>query len=213
MTTILLVRHAESTLNADRVVQHPDTPLSERGVWQAGRLGDRLREAGVTHVVSSDYARAEATARAICDATGAPLTVDPVLRERNLGVLRGRPYTEVEGLVFSETHDPEEGERWTDFEARLDRLWTWVGRLHDETPGRLAVVTHGRSAADWPDAPHDPGGDEDSARFPNASVTTHRGPSRPGESGPSPARRTSRGNRRVARRRDSIPECHVRLRD
>ena len=91
MSAILLVRHAESTLNADRVVQHPDTPLSPHGMWQAGRLADRLREARVSHVASSDYARAEATARTICDAAGARLTIDPILRERNLGVLRGRP--------------------------------------------------------------------------------------------------------------------------
>ena len=39
---LYLVRHAESVLNATRVVQPPDTPLSEIGRAQAERIGARL---------------------------------------------------------------------------------------------------------------------------------------------------------------------------
>ncbi len=143
MASILLVRHAETTLNAARIVQYPDTPLSPHGVWQAGRLADRLRREGVSHVASSDYARADATARAICNASGVELTTNPILRERHLGVLRGRPYSEVGGLVFSDSHDPEAGESWAEFTNRIDRLWAWVVELHARVSGPLAVVTHG----------------------------------------------------------------------
>ena len=148
MHSILLVRHAETTLNARRTVQYPDTPLSTHGHWQAQRLADRLREEGVTRVVSSDYTRAEVTARAICQVTRASLTIEPMLRERHLGALRGRPYLEVGGLVFSEAGDPEAGdpetgERWVDFVDRIDRVWAWVLHQTQHGPGVLAVVTHG----------------------------------------------------------------------
>ena len=128
---IYLVRHAETTLNAARIVQYPDTPLSSHGRWQAGRLAAHLGKLGITQVVSSDYTRAHATATTICDATKATLTVDPILRERHLGELRGRPYSEVREQVFSEHF------------GRIDRLWTWVHEVRATAQGALAVVTHG----------------------------------------------------------------------
>ena len=140
---IYLVRHAETTLNAARVVQYPDTPLSSHGRWQAGRLAAHLRRLGITQVVSSDYTRAHATATTICDATKATLTVAPILRERHLGELRGRPYSEVREQVFSEHFDPAKGETWADFTGRIDRLWTWVHEVRATAQGALAVVTHG----------------------------------------------------------------------
>ena len=140
---IYLVRHAETTLNAARVVQYPDTPLSSHGQWQALRLAGHLHRLGITHVVSSDYTRARATATTICDTSKATLTVDPILRERHLGELRGLPYSEVRDQVFSERVDPADGETWTDFTERIDRLWTWVHERRKEAEGALAVVTHG----------------------------------------------------------------------
>ena len=140
---IYLVRHAETTLNAARVVQYPDTPLSSHGRWQARRLAAHLRRQGIARVVSSDYARARTTAETICDASKATLTVDPILRERHLGELRGRPYAEVREQVFSEHFDPANGETWTDFTDRIDRLWMWVHELRQTTDGALAIVTHG----------------------------------------------------------------------
>ena len=39
---ILLIRHGETPGNRDRIIQFPHTPLSERGLEQAARLGQRL---------------------------------------------------------------------------------------------------------------------------------------------------------------------------
>src|SRR5512143_2148507 len=69
---IFLVRHGETDANAARVVQTPDVPLSARGREQARALATRLAGEGVAHIVSSDLARADETARTIAAATGAP---------------------------------------------------------------------------------------------------------------------------------------------
>ena len=140
---IFLVRHAETTLNAARVVQYPDTPLSARGRWQAGRLAVHLSGQGITRVASSDYERARETAETISEATSATLTVDPILRERHLGTLRGRPYSEVGEQVFSDRYDPADGESWAQFTQRIDDLWSWVHELSQTVHGAVAVVTHG----------------------------------------------------------------------
>ena len=60
--SILLIRHGETAGNANRVVQVPETPLSERGLAQAALLGKRLANAGISQILASDYARAAMTA-------------------------------------------------------------------------------------------------------------------------------------------------------
>ena len=126
MTAIYLIRHAETTLNASRVVQFPDTPLNRRGRWQADRLAARLHGDGVTHVVSSDYVRARATAERISAVTNATLSLDAQLRERDLGDLRGRPYAEVREQVWGEGFDPPRGETW----EISCFAWTQISRIH-----------------------------------------------------------------------------------
>ena len=56
---ILLVRHGETALNAARVMQPADTPLSERGLAQARAVARRLAQRGrVAALLSSDLPRA-----------------------------------------------------------------------------------------------------------------------------------------------------------
>ena len=140
---IFLIRHGETFGNASRIVQHPDTPLSPRGVAQAERLARRLAREGIARIVSSDFARAAATANTLQAATGAPLSFEPLLQERNFGDLRGRPYAELGFDMFEPDYAPPNGETWPVFHARVDRAWARVQALAATTDGHLAVVTHG----------------------------------------------------------------------
>jgi 2,3-bisphosphoglycerate-dependent phosphoglycerate mutase len=141
---IFLLRHGETPGNASRIVQHPDTPLSPRGVAQAERLARRLAQEGIARIVSSDFARAAATAHALQRATGAPLTFEPLLQERNFGDLRGRPYGELGFDMFEPEYAPPNGETWPVFHARVDRAWARVQTAAAAaTDGHLAVITHG----------------------------------------------------------------------
>ena len=169
---ILLIRHGETVGNASRIVQLPDSPLSARGVAQAERLARRLANEGVARIVSSDLARAAATAERIRAATGASLLYDPLLHERNFGDLRGTPYAALGLDMFAEGYAPPNGETWPAFHARVDRAWARVRDLAVATEGNLAVVTHGlvcRSLA----ARHLllPDGDVAPERWENTSLT------------------------------------------
>ena len=140
---VYLVRHGETPLNAARILQHPDTPLSERGAKQAGRVGQRLASAGVDTVLTSDYARARATADAIGGATGAPIEVEPLLRERNFGVHRGCAYDALEVDVFAPDYHPPGGESASQFETRVAGAWAAVRAAAARARGPIAVVSHG----------------------------------------------------------------------
>lgn len=141
--SILLVRHGETEGNRLRVLQQPETPLSDRGKAQARRLGERLAALGVAAILASDYARARMTAEAVRSATGAPLELDAGLRERNFGALRGRAYADLDVDPFAAGYAPPGGESWEELHARVDSVWERVGRAVREPESNLVVVTHG----------------------------------------------------------------------
>lgn len=141
--SILLIRHGETASNAARIVQTPETPLSERGLAQARLLARRLEGAAITRILASDLSRATMTAEAVCDVTGAPLEFDPLLQERNFGDHRGTPYADLGVDLFGPDYLPPGGESWEAFHQRVDLAWERITHLAEDLQGDLAVVTHG----------------------------------------------------------------------
>ena len=140
---IFLIRHGETASNAARVVQTPETPLSDRGCAQAEQLARRLATEGVARILSSDFPRAAMTAERVQAATGAALAFDPLLQERNFGDIRGTPYAELGVDLFGPDYAPPGGETWEAFHARVDRAWDHIQGAAAEGPANLAVVSHG----------------------------------------------------------------------
>lgn len=140
---IFVARHGETELNAARVIQRPTTPLSERGRRQAEQLAARLAPLGITRVLTSDLTRAVETATAIAAHTGAPIVIDPLLRERDFGDIRGTPYDALGLDPFGPDYQPPNGESWSVFHERVAAAWRLVARVAADTQGHLAVVTHG----------------------------------------------------------------------
>jgi len=176
--SIFLIRHGETVGNASRVVQHPDSPLSPRGIAQAERLARRLAGESIAHILSSDFARAARTAEALRQELRVPLTFEPLLQERNFGDLRGTPYADLGLDMFAPDYAPPSGETWEVFHRRVDRAWARVLEVAAATRGHLAVVTHGlvcRSLAE-----HHlvlAAGDVVPLKWENTSLTICEGPS------------------------------------
>jgi broad specificity phosphatase PhoE len=140
---IFLIRHGETDSNAARIVQTPDVPLSARGLAQAERLGGRIAAAGIGAILSSDLRRAVMTAERLQASTGAPLTLEAGLQERNFGDVRGLSYATLGVDILAPDYEPPGGECWVDFHARVDAAWGRVIAAAAATGGNLAVVTHG----------------------------------------------------------------------
>ena len=86
--SLLLIRHGETPFNRDRVMQPPDTPLSELGMAQARQLAERLRDTRITRILASDLARARMTAAPIAEAAEVDIEFVSLLHARHFGVLR-----------------------------------------------------------------------------------------------------------------------------
>ena len=169
---IFTIRHGETPGNAARVLQLPDTPLSERGTAQAEQLARRLADQPIGRILASDYTRAAKTAEALEAATGALLVHVPLLQERNFGELRGTAYADLGFDPFAAGYEPPGGESWEIFHERVARAWGVIRSAAAETPGHLAVVTHGLVCFSLA-ANHFrlPRGDAPPMRFGNTSLT------------------------------------------
>jgi broad specificity phosphatase PhoE len=106
-TRLLLVRHGESTWNADgRWQGQADPPLSSLGEQQAAEAATRVDS--IDAVWASDLARARRTAEIVAGGLGASgpgigrlgveVQVDPRLRERDAGEWQGYTRAEIEEL-------------------------------------------------------------------------------------------------------------------
>ena len=141
---ILLLRHGETALNAARVMQPADTPLSVRGQAQARAAAARLaRRGGIGAVLSSDLPRARLTAETMAAALALPVETSARLQERNFGALRGRPYDTLgfDPLVMAQA--PPGGESAAGFAQRVQRAFDEMLQRHAALGADLLVVTHG----------------------------------------------------------------------
>lgn len=157
--SIVWLRHGETALNAARVMQPADTPLSPRGRAQAAAAARRIAALRPAALLTSDLPRARQTAEALADATGLPLQVDALLHERNFGDWRGQPLASL--TVDPQTFEaaPPGGESMAAFLARAARAWALAVEWRSRIDGPLVVVSHGlliqavlRRHARWPAA-------------------------------------------------------------
>ncbi len=95
-TRLIFIRHAQSIWNEiGRWQGHANPPLSETGLAQAHLLARRLKTWPIDHIYASDLDRAATTAAIVGEALGQTPTLDPVWRERGIGVLEGLTTDEI----------------------------------------------------------------------------------------------------------------------
>jgi broad specificity phosphatase PhoE len=138
VTTLLLVRHAETDWNADgRLQGQTDRPLSDFGRRQAQRLAGELEREEIEAIYSSDLSRARETAEILGERLGLPVALDPELREKDWGTWEGLTAFERDRVEFV-------GEST---EAHQERMLRALRRISDRHPGSgcVLVVTHGGS--------------------------------------------------------------------
>ncbi|HTQ18898.1 histidine phosphatase family protein [Mycobacterium sp.] len=97
VSRVYLARHGRTALNADgRLRGLSDPPLDEVGVAEVSRLARTLAARRPVAVVCSPLQRAVATAQAIGEAVGAPVSIDVRLIDRDYGPMTGIRRDDVE---------------------------------------------------------------------------------------------------------------------
>ena len=147
---LVLVRHGESTWNAERRWQGQlDPPLSARGREQSRALGRELGGEGVRVIVASDLVRARDTARLAAGELGCAFELEPRLRELDVGVWGGLTIETIaarwpEELARLRAGDldvrPGGGESRRELRVRVMAALESAAARH--AGARVAVVTH-----------------------------------------------------------------------
>jgi probable phosphoglycerate mutase len=131
---------------------HIDIPLNSHGQVQAQRLAQSLQHAGHTfdHLYSSDLQRAADTAKQVSNALELSITIDPIFRERHVGVLQGLrlddaphqvPDVWQAHLARDIQHDLGGGESIQAFHERAQRALAMLVAAHRGQT--ILVVSHG----------------------------------------------------------------------
>lgn len=149
MKTIITIQHTQSVHHTNGMVgSWTDWDLSELGIHQAERIGEKLKAelAGQKFVMySSDLKRAKQTAEAI----GARLGIRPVLRaelrERNLGRCCGKSVQWLRENLEQQEKIVDD-RLFSDAESRRDE-WNRLKPFFDEIMGNeeenIIIVSHG----------------------------------------------------------------------
>lgn len=149
---LLIARHGATQHNLDGLMTGQiDAPLSALGLRQTEALAQRLASWRLDEIVSSDLARARATADLIAAHHAVSVLLDPDLREIDMGSWSGKPYqdwTEDERERFVAMQaDPEglaaapNGESFVALARRVTRA---LERARARQPhGTVLWVTHG----------------------------------------------------------------------
>ncbi len=150
-TRLILVRHAETPGSLERrFTGATDVLLTDLGLEQAERLGERLRKVAIDAIYVSPLTRCRQTAAAVTATTGREAVVADAIRECHFGILENLTLQEA-----VETHGgekmlewfggedvcPPQGETWVQVGERLVAWLAEVAEAHrDET---VLAVTHG----------------------------------------------------------------------
>jgi probable phosphoglycerate mutase len=152
-TKLCLIRHGETTWNAERRLQgHTDIPLNAKGVLQARQMAQALKNTKRLFDVlyTSDLKRAADTANAIVELFGLEARVDVALRERHFGALQGLSIQEAPLLqpaiwqahiARDLDHELEGGESIQQFALRVQ---TVLDKIQEQHSGKtVLLVSHG----------------------------------------------------------------------
>lgn len=144
MPLFVLVRHAQSVLNAEgRVNGDPgrDVPLTPRGETEARALGLQLSPLSLDLCVHSRFPRTCQTAQLALAGRDVPLRTQPLLDDVDVGELDLAPVEEYRAYkgAHPRSHRFPGGESLDDAALRYARAFEWLASLD---VSRVLVVTH-----------------------------------------------------------------------
>jgi broad specificity phosphatase PhoE len=146
-----LVRHGQTDWNVEgRYQGQADPPLNRIGLAEAEQAARKLAGEPLRAIYSSDLLRARQTAALIAQASGAPLRLEPRLREVNLGAWEGMLFDQIRANYPRELREREQnplnsrppgGETVEEVWQRARAVVSEISRRH--AGEQVALVSHG----------------------------------------------------------------------
>jgi probable phosphoglycerate mutase len=137
---IYLIRHPETEYNKLGITQgHDDSPLTEKGINTAKKLGQLLKNRKIFKIYSSDLGRCIQTSRIINKFLNVDIYPQKELRERNHGDFNGKS-----AKLISQTFDMSNPDlilpNGESFNQMKKRVLLFIQNLNESKP--VLIVTH-----------------------------------------------------------------------
>jgi broad specificity phosphatase PhoE len=151
---ILLVRHGQTQWNVEMRLQGTkDSNLTEAGIFQAKKLGERLSDMEFSEVFASPSGRTMKTAELVIGDKKNPIITDERLKEMNFGILEGRKIETLEEKFKHEIavmHDKPEAYNPAEYNGEtykelIGRTSQFLDEIINKKEGKILVVAHGMS--------------------------------------------------------------------
>ena len=150
MLKIYITRHGETEWNVEgRMQGWKNSPLTQKGITNAGALGKRLVDVDIDVIYSSSSQRALHTAELIRGNREIPVLADENLREINLGEWEGKSADEMENIDREEQfafwntphlYVPKSGESFFQVQERVEAVLNKILSVHSN--GNVLIVAH-----------------------------------------------------------------------
>ncbi|MGG3157884.1 histidine phosphatase family protein [Priestia megaterium] len=152
--TLYFVRHGETQYNVEKRIQgFCDSPLTERGIFQAKSVGKGLSDINFQAAYSSDSQRVLDTAKYAIGNRDIPLIVDLRLKEMNFGVLESLIEEEIfnqHGNILERLFgfkdlnvSAPEGESYIQLFTRTTNAVADIIKKHALDGGNILIFSHG----------------------------------------------------------------------
>lgn len=143
---IIIVRHGETEGNLSDLLQgQSDGKLSEKGILQAKRIAEALKNEKIDAIISSPLGRANETAKEIAKFHKVKIKLEDDLKERSFGIFHGTNRTSFFAKERAQkepwNHRPEKGESFSDLYERAKRFLDKIKKeFHNKN---ILIISHG----------------------------------------------------------------------
>lgn len=144
-TRFYFMRHGRTQMNEDSItIGSIDEPMNETGKRQAQEATEQFRKSGITFdlIIASPLMRARETAKIIGAGLEVSVITDNRLRERNVGILEGKPETpQNDSRLLDYDFKPKGAEPLESFEKETKEFLQDIEKTYRGK--RVLFITHG----------------------------------------------------------------------
>lgn len=145
---LIVIRHGETIENSSGIIQgQRHGKLSKKGIGQAEKLGEELKNTKIDFMYSSDLGRTKETIeRVLKYHPDVPVIYDPLIRERHYGEFEGKKKVDVVKSLGRKARiaifKPEGGENTVQFRERVEKFLVYLNQNHQANE-TILICTHG----------------------------------------------------------------------
>jgi len=138
---IYFVRHGQTDFNLFRIEQGDlNTSLNKKGIQDAEKLAEELKDFKFDYIFSSPLNRAHQTAEILNRFHNLNIIIDERLKEVSRGILQGKPKSLKQSSNFHKDPHKYKGEDKIDIKSRVQSFLKSIEKLKGKN---ILIVSHG----------------------------------------------------------------------